>query len=250
MQDFKENITKYNRFHTNYFNTHLFENFCHAMIKKYNKGTILYRGHISEEKGFPIEEMGCPKAIYSKDGRANAAGVECLYLANSIQTTINEVRAGIADYITIASFELLKDIWIVDLKMINRISPFTLDNFNIPLVDYIMNREYLSIINNEMSKIIRNTDSKLDYIPTQYICDYIKSIKPMEINNNGTKEIIKFSGIEYKSTLCENGDNIAIFSPDLFKGIKTEVYKVHHLNYETSKVRTSWYSIYLTFKIE
>ena len=230
--DFRENIIYHNRFHTTFFNTSVFKKFCLAIPKKYKKGSILYRGRISEKEGFPLDKMGCPEPKDSKDGRANAAGIKCLYLSSDADTAIKEVRAGVADYITIASFELNEDIWVVDLKMIDEISPFFLMDRQMSFVDYILNKEHLRKINNEMSKIVRKSDSKLDYVPTQYICDFIKSIT---IEENGS-EIKIFKGVEYNSTLNKSGYNLAIFEPSVFKAISTEIYEVTFLKYKTDKL--------------
>ena len=230
-EDFKNSLIRDNRYHTNIFNTKLFEQYCWAALKKYHAGTKFYRGRISNKDGYSIEEMGCPPFKNSKAGRVNAEGVECLYLANNIETTINEVRAGVADYVTIAAFELQEDIIVTDLKNINKISPLSIPDSNF-LINYAINKEHLSKINKEMSKIVRQSDSKLDYVPTQYICDFIKTLEQKGIDDN----IIKFAGVEYDSTLCQDGYNIAIFEPNLFKGVNTEVHQINSLKYETIKI--------------
>ena len=82
---------------------------------------------MSSEDGFECGEMGAPPLELTLDGRANSAGIRRLYLANDLETTIHEVRAGAVDYITVGIFELKKDsITIVDFKMIDKISPFIL----------------------------------------------------------------------------------------------------------------------------
>lgn len=230
-EEFKNSLIKSNRYHTSTFNTNLFEQYCWAAPKIYTAGTKFYRGRISNVDGFPIDEMGCPPFKSSKPGRVNAEGIECLYLASNLETTVNEVRAGVADYVTIATFELQKNIIIADLKNINKISPLSIPDSNF-LVNYAINKEHLSKINKEMSKIVRQSDTKLDYVPTQYICDYIKTLE----RKGPDGMVIKFAGVEYDSTLCQNGYNIAIFDSSLFKGISTEIHQVSSLKYETLKI--------------
>lgn len=60
----------------------------------------------------------------------------------------------------LATFELQKDIIIADLKNINKISPFSIPDANF-LVNYAINKEHLSKINEEMSKVVRLSDTKL-----------------------------------------------------------------------------------------
>ena len=90
-EEFKNSLIKNNRYHANTFNTKLFEQYCWAAPKIYAAGTKFYRGRISNKEGYSIEKMGCPPFKNSKAGRVNAEGVECLYLANNIETTINGI---------------------------------------------------------------------------------------------------------------------------------------------------------------
>ena len=74
-----------------------------------------------------------------------------------------------------------------------------------------------------MGRIMRRSDSALDYIPTQYITDFVKSITH--------NEVAEYAGIEYKSVMHENGYNLAIFNPELFECIDTEIYKIDMIDY-------------------
>ena len=68
--------------------------------------------------------MSAPPAGRSSEGRANARGITCLYLASDADTTLHEVRAGVFDYVCVGTFQLRKDITVVDLRAITDISPF------------------------------------------------------------------------------------------------------------------------------
>jgi len=228
-EEFVNSLKFKNRFHTNYINTDILKIFCSYIRKPYKKGTRFYRGRISTEHGFLFEEMSAPKKNLVTDGRANSAGIRRLYLANDIPTTIHEVRAGAFDYVSVGCFELQQDITIVDFKLINQISPIT-ENLN--ALQYLINREYLNKINDEMGKAMRQSDSPLDYIPTQYIADFIQSI--MHDNKH------EYDGIEYRSTLYPKGFNLAIFNPDLFTCISVEVHKIKELKYDTSQVLSGY----------
>ena len=161
-----------------------------------------------------MDKMGAPPIEYTTDGRANAKGIRCLYLGDSAETTIYETRAGAYDFVTVGKFKLKKDIIVVDLKRINQISPFIEE---LDCLEYAINKEHLNKINNEMGRIMRRSDSALDYIPTQYITDFVKSITH--------NEVAEYAGIEYKSVMHENGYNLAIFNPELFECIDTKIYK-------------------------
>ena len=79
-----------------------------------------------------------------------------------------------------------------------------------------------------MSRPLRRSDSTLDYIPTQYIVDFIKSIE-----HDGAPE---YDGIEYNSTTNPGGFNLAIFNPELFQCISIDVYDIEELHYNKKKL--------------
>ena len=102
---------------------------------------------------------------------------------------LHEVRAGVFDFVSVGTFRLKQDITVVDLRAITEISPFV---EGLEYLDHAINKQYLEKLNTEMSKSLRRSDSTLDYVPTQYIVDFIKSIE-----HNDMQE---YDGIEYNST--------------------------------------------------
>jgi len=220
-EQFVEALKHENRFHTNYVDTNILEIFCSFIRKSYKAGEKFYRGRISSEEGYGCDNMGPPPKDKITEGRANSAGIQRLYLASDKETTIHEIRAGAFDYITIGCFELKKDITVVDLKMINQISPVI---EGLDVAQYYINREYLNKINEEMGKALRRSDSPLDYVPTQYIADFIQSIM-----HDGEHE---YAGIEYRSTLYNRGYNLAIFDSSLFECVSTETIRIKDLKYD------------------
>lgn len=223
--DFVNSVKTHNRFHTNHINLSILERYCSFIRKVYQKGSIFYRGRISSEEGILPINMGAPLSYEAIAGRANSAGISCLYLASDLDTTIHEIRAGIFDYISIGRFELMQDIVVVDLKAINHISPF-IDDFD--FLEHAINKDHLNKINLEIGRTLRRNDSLLDYIPTQYIADFIKSI-----SYDGKPE---YSGIEYNSTINPSGQNIAIFYPELFTCTNVEIYHIKELKYQKEKL--------------
>ncbi len=219
-EDFVKEIKEKNRFHTNIINKDILKTILLSICKQYKSNSIFYRSRIwTDKQGFNEKQMGAPPAYKATAGRANPEGISCLYLANSIDTTLHETRAGVYDCATVATFRLLKDIEVVNLAAIDKISPF-LGGIDCNLL--AINLPHLKKIAYEISKPLRRHDSSLDYLPTQYISDYIKSAG--------------FAGIEYKSTMCKNGFNFAIFDESLFECIKTESYDIHTLKYDYSPI--------------
>ena len=224
-EDFVGDLKFKNRFHTNHINTEALKEFCTFIRKRYNTGMLFYRGRISSANGFAIGDMGAPPSEKVMPGRANSLGIRCLYLADAIKTTIHEVRAGAFDYVTVGTFELQADIIVANVKSIGKISPF-LPGLKCAL--HAINKEVLHKINIEMAKPLRRNDSPLEYTPTQYISEFIKSLE-----HEGSAE---YAGIEYESTMNLGGHNLAIFYPELFKCVDVKTYKIDELIYQFNLV--------------
>ena len=221
-QDFVSDIKRVNRFHTDHINKSVLNSFIHCVRKTYKAGQVFYRARICAdeigETGYSKSKMGAPPAQVATAGRVNPNGISVLYLANSIKTTLHETRAGVFDYITVGTFKLKKDIEIIDFASLDQISPFIANStMGIEYIQHAVNIEHLKLISQEIAKPLRRHDSALDYLPTQYISDYIKS--------QG------FDGVEYISTMCEDGYNLAVFDESVFKCTKTTVYDIKSLSY-------------------
>lgn len=221
--DFVETLKHKNRFHTHLIDTDLLEKYCMDISKEIPVSKRrFYRGRIAEnQKGFTPSEMGAPPKEKASGGRANSAGISRLYLTYDRETTFHEIRAAEYDYVTIGTFKQLKPIKVVDLQQIHKISSFKVDADCLALA---INREHLLKINQEMSRTMRRGDSPLDYLPTQYICDFIMSI----VDTEGQPV---FDGIEYQSAMHSKGSNLVIFNPENFKCTFSQTYEVEKLSY-------------------
>jgi hypothetical protein len=225
--DFIDSVKNKNRFHTNIINTDILKRYCAFIEKQYYKGDVFYRGRISEnQKGFTVEDMGVPPPHLAKAGRANADGISHLYLSNDEKTTIHEIRASAFDVITVGTFVLKQDAIVINFRELETISPF-IDDFEI--LEHAINIEHLKKINQEIARTLRRNDSPLDYIPTQYISDFIKSI-----SNQHSKPL--YCGIEFNSTMNISGYNLAIFYPELFECIEVNTFIVERLEYSYRKM--------------
>lgn len=221
--DFVEALKHKNRFHTDLIDKDLLRKYCMDISKDIPiSKQRFYRGRIAKNQdGFSPSEMGAPPKDKATDGRANSVGISRLYLTNDRETTYHEIRAAEYDYVTIGTFKQLKPIKVVDLKLIHKISPFGDD---VDCMALAINRDHLLKINEEMSRTMRRGDSPLDYLPTQYICDFIMSI----VDDKGQAV---FDGIEYQSAMHSKGSNLAIFYPECFKCTYSRTYEVKKLRY-------------------
>ncbi|NNJ81578.1 MAG: RES family NAD+ phosphorylase, partial [Flavobacteriaceae bacterium] len=70
----------------------------------------------------------------------------------------------------------------------------------------------------ELSLPIRKQDKEIDYIPTQYLSEFIKSIG--------------YEGVEFQSSLYSAGHNLAVFDSSKFDCKKVDVYEIQNIEFE------------------
>ncbi len=223
---FSEEIKTVNRFHLkNPLDLKKLKALFKHFRKEIYKGKKYYRARISDNpKGYTIDQMGNPPNKSAKSGRANPNGISYLYLANDILTTLYEVRASLFDYVTVGTFRLEENIRVINL------SHSTYDIFELAELEELQSLEEVMIhgsfidkLEQELSKPRRRSDSELDYLPTQYLSELIKSMG--------------FDGIEFKSSLYQNGVNLAIFSPHKFKGLEVRVYDIENIKLDYTELK-------------
>ena len=215
-KEFKEEIKSVNRYHikntidlkklANFFNHESF-------YKTIKKGRIFYRCRISDKTGFTTNQMGNPPNEFATGGRANPKGISYLYIADKLETSLYETRASLFDYVTVGEFRLNEDLKILNLRN-PKDDPIPWSE-NEAIEDFLTYVPFIQTLQKEISLPIRKRDKQLDYIPTQYISEYIKSLG--------------FDGVEYQSSLFAEGYNLAIFNPDKLECITTKVYEIENI---------------------
>jgi hypothetical protein len=163
------------------------------------------RGHLT----LIMSDMRKPPNDITPNGRANPNGISCLYAASDVETAIHEVRPHKGDLVVVAHFCIKKPILLADLRNPkNTISPFEMgDN----LADLYKEMPFLTVLGNELSKPIVPSEADLEYLPSQYLCELVKSMG--------------YKGIIYKSSLAE-GDNYALFDDSDLLDIDMKEYLV------------------------
>lgn len=195
------------------FNAEIFSEILSFLLIPIPRDTNFYRARIAESnEGFAINEMGIPPADKAKSGRANPVGIPYFYLASTKRTAMAEVRPGVLDKVTICEFRSTDTLQVVDLGRTRSISPFKLGE---GIQDYILYLKFIEILSSKLSRPIHPNKSELEYIPLQYLCEFIK--------NNG------YEGVTYKSSVGE-GYNLAAFSDSKFRGISVDNYEISAIN--------------------
>jgi hypothetical protein len=213
--NFSDEIKKKNRFHfVSALDLEKLKSLFKHFEKEITKGKKFYRARISGSKSvYKKEDMGNPPAHLAKSGRANPEGISYLYLAGDLETTLYEVRASLFDYVSVGTFKLDDNIKVVNL------SEETYDIFrqaeSETLDELIIHKSFIRKLEEELSKPRRRSDSELDYLPTQYLSELIKSMG--------------CDGIEFKSSLNKEGLNLVIFNPEKFRCIEVKLYDIENI---------------------
>lgn len=172
-------------------------------VVEYKDDIPLFRARIHHDEVLeclPCDKMGAPHADKVGNGRANPIGIPYLYLSKEIDTTFYETKALNKDELSVAEFRVLdgETISLVDFTEIPKIfGAFG----SVDLFSYVKKILLKNLISIDLSKPIRRYDSELDYIPTQFICEYIRVVN-------------KADGIIFSSSLHKGGVNVVVFNMD------------------------------------
>jgi hypothetical protein len=218
----KREIKEKNRYFFKTFKPNELEEILNKNELIYHKETLFYRARLSDKpEGIPFNKMRKPPKEKAKAGRVNPLGIPYLYLALEPETVLHEVKAYHYDYVTIATFEAIEDLTILSLATPGLYSPnpFMEDG---DLKKTLSAISFLDTLEEELAKPIRRNDSELEYLPTQYICELAKNLG--------------FDGIEYKSTLYQDGTNIAVFNDDKMKINSTKVVEIKNIIINSKEV--------------
>lgn len=178
------------------------------------KKDILYRARLhsnADTEAFTEDNMFCPPKHIASGGRANPSGIPYLYLSDNEETILYEIRASYLDEITVASFGLAdhieENIVISDFTEVP--SLFTPNQINKRIKSTLLKK----IISRDLSTPMRRYDSDLDYIPTQFICEFIKVFTNVQ-------------GIKFRSSLHNVGNNLVLFDQTQLKCLSVKKVKI------------------------
>lgn len=172
------------------------------------QGMNVYRCRIHKktENFSTSEQLGPPKPEKARSSRMNPAGISLMYAASNKDTafaeTANPTKENVGKIATIADFELLRDIRILDLTELPDI-PSLYDDANRHKRDGIT---FLHSFMMDITKPVTKDGSEhLDYFPPQVVSEYIRHVYK-DGNGNGVE------GIAYTSAVDQAGKNDALFN--------------------------------------
>jgi hypothetical protein len=179
---------------------------CANRILNMEKGNVLFRAQLGHDwRGGDLgDQIPCPyKAERMKplgdrahEGRVNPKGIPCLYLASTREAAISERRPGISDLLSVARFETVRDLKIMNF---NKKHGALVGLFPPPEGTNIDDTVWATIDKAFAEPIIRVED-RADYAATQIIAELLRI--------NG------FHGIAYRSQFDPEGFNVALFDLD------------------------------------
>lgn len=178
------------------------------------KADIFFRArlhHSENEDAYPDDKMFCPPKKNSSGGRANPSGIPFLYLSDNEETILYEIRASYLDEISVASFCLVDDFEgnIIISDFTETPSLFAPNEVNKRIKSTLLKK----LISRDLSTPMRRYDSELDYIPTQFICEFIKVFTGVQ-------------GIKFRSSLHSIGSNLVVFDQNYLKCLSVKKVRI------------------------
>ncbi len=152
--------------------------------------------------GFSEKGSMPPDAQTATAQRASPEKIPYLYVAQDEYTALSETRPGILSFISLAKLGLIEGLKVFDLW------------FDINTTD--MNSDF-SQLAASFSAVIAEKEKDIDYLPMQYIAEYVK--------NKGA------DGIRYISLQSQGGKNIVIFKKGKVKFLQSKILYTQNLNY-------------------
>jgi len=178
----------------------------------------------SQDARAVTKDMGAPPPERTTAGRANSAGIPVLYCALDQVTAVAETRGSRGDKIT--TVELVADapLDLIDFTNFDRLrggSPFTATS-PADLYERTKFAETLSLMGRQMSEPVNSDDAMIDYVPTQYLSEYIL--------HNG------YAGFIYESALSSGGLNVVLFNPATVRIENPQTIAITSVQYKISRV--------------
>ena len=215
----KEDIKKYHRFTTD---LNKLENAGWKTLLdnrlQLSAGSSFYRAriHYRESDEFGVDDMGAPDREFCKSGRANPEGIPFLYLSEETKTTFYETRVIKHDVVTVGEFKIegTAPLYVEDLTDIDLDDLELMDE---DVVTLAKRKLLIRVLSKDMSHPMRRFDSTVEYVPTQFICEYVQLTQSV-------------SGIRFSSSVYPEGTNVVIFDPKLMKCVDVKDYNIGDLD--------------------
>ena len=170
-------------------------------------------GKAKKPKPHPEERMK-PRENKAEEGRANPKGFSYLYVTDSKQTAVTEVRPWAGSWVTVAVLRTTKDLCVVYCSTENSREDYNTVYLEEPPLeerDDLVWRD----IDRAFSRPVTRSDDTATYAPTQIIAERFKQ--------EG------YDGIVYRSSLA-GGHNVVLFDPKAAEVQQRQVVEVNSID--------------------
>ena len=156
------------------------------------------------------------------EGRVNPKGIPCIYFSLGKETAMSEVRPWIGSYISVAQFETVRELQLVDCSADD---PWSAINYHTGCEEPTAEKRESSVwghMNLAFSEPVTRSDDLADYAPTQVLAEAFRDCG--------------YDGITYESRLGEGGKNVALFKLDCARLVSRRLYRVDEMKFEFTPI--------------
>lgn len=172
---------------------------------------------VSESDGFwgyDKIDSDAPRPEFTKAMRVSPEGIAYLYTARDVRTALKEMRPQIGQTYSVANIEIIDDVKLFDISN----ESIDVKNAN---DKRLFSRNVLDKLFSEA-----NYGNPIEYIPMQYICEYIRHLG--------------FDGIQFRSSVSLGGKNVVLFDvteeTKKYRITGSEVYGINNTEIAYTKV--------------
>ena len=163
----------------------------------------IYRGrtHTKENEHTKVEDFVSPPSEKAKANRMSPEGISMFYGAYEKDTVLSEIYCTTDEFATIAEFQLLRPLKVLDLS-----KPMWLKMPSLFDEDRRNRRAPLLFLRRFATEISHKTvnGNNIDYVPTQIVTEYFRHVFK-------TKDGSALDGIVYRSAQNDRGKCIVLF---------------------------------------
>lgn len=194
---------------------YLANNFMPTLIDVLQPGTKIYRARINNENSkFSHKDLTSPPPQRSRNSRMSPAGISFFYGGMNPEVCIHEVRPNVAENIVVAEFEVVQELFVLNLANDFEAGRSIFDpDYSFYYEEYF--KPFIEHFARDVSKPIRQTDNEIEYVPTQVFTEFIRTINFRNHfyweDANGNKSDVFVNGIQFKSSIMKDGTNLVLF---------------------------------------
>lgn len=177
---------------------------------KVDSGADFFRARIhgvGQSDTFPVQVMGAPPERLASAGRINPEGISFLYVADTPETAVSELRPWRGAHVTVGKLSLARPARLTTVNLDELGSP---PNMNSLMTRVLFVDRYFSAP--------AHRDDKFAYLASQYLSEQIR-IR------------LGCDGLRYKSVLHDGGWNYCFFSPDICEVQSVKKYEISSIDY-------------------